>query len=103
MTRFHIAWMMLTALAVVTTLLGAAAVLRSVRGWWRWPIALLTLVSTGAFAVDWASGVWRFQPLTTLFLAVTVTGSPPSPVIGLPVFATIALFWRALASPRTRG
>jgi hypothetical protein len=106
MTRFQIAWIALSALAVVTSLLGAGAVLRGIRRWWRWPLALVTLVSVGAFALDWASGRWRFSPLTTLFLAVSMDRPPPEgdlvAVIGLPVFAVIALFWRALA-PRTRG
>ncbi|HWK35392.1 hypothetical protein [Sphingomonas sp.] len=104
MTRLQIAWIALTAIAVATSLFGAAAVLREVRGWWRWPLALLALVSVGAFALDWATGEWRFAPLVTLFLAVTVEHRPPNgalvAVIGLPVFAVIALLWRAIAGPR---
>lgn len=101
MTSVHLGWIALMAVAVATCLLGGATVLRQLRSWLRWPLALLALVSVGAFTFNWSSGARGFAPLATLFLAVSVDRVQPYgdlvSAVGVPVFALLALLWRALA------
>lgn len=94
------------ALAALTCLLGAAAMLRQLRSWLRWPAALAAMVTLGAFSLDWATGERGFAPLATLFLGLAIDRAGPDrtlvTAVGVPVFAIAALLWHAV-SPRGRA